>query len=154
VLVILPADWSLDPPGSPNFLKGPAPDGNVRISLSMLESMDGNRRDRFLVAAADLAQKHPQRIQVRQLTSRNGMQILERVTYSSATGSPGAQLSAATLPSDKISWNLILFVPYEKRFIPCSFDLFGLTEDQYHNDQQFVEAIVDSAQPGTLQVAQ
>ena len=72
VLVILPADWSLDPPGSPNFLKGPAPDGNVRISLSMLESMDGNRRDRFLVAAADLAQKHPQRIQIRQLTSVRG----------------------------------------------------------------------------------
>jgi hypothetical protein len=45
-------------------------------------------------------------------------------------------------------------VPYENKFIPCSFDLFGLTEDQYHNDQQFVEAIVDSAQPGTLQVAQ
>jgi hypothetical protein len=120
----------------------------------MLDSMDSTRRDHFIAGAVDQAQKHPQRIQVHQSTSKNGLQILERVTYSSSVGAPGAQLSATTAPSDKIAWNLILFVPYNDRFIPCSFDLVGLTQDQYRDDQPFIEALLDTAQPGKLSVAQ
>jgi hypothetical protein len=154
VLVILPPGWTLAQPGSDHILSGPAPDGPLRISLSMLDSMDSARRDRFIAGAIDQAQKHPQRIQVHQATSKNGLQLIERVTYSSATGSPGSQLSATTSPSDKIFWNIILFVPYQNRFIPCSFDLLSLTQDQYRDDQQFIEALMDTAQPGKLSITQ
>jgi hypothetical protein len=154
VLVMLPPGWAVAPAGNENFLAGPAPDGPVRISLSMLDSMDTTRREHFIAGAIDQAQKHPQRIQIHQSTSRNGLQLLERVTYSSADGIHVAQLSATTTPSDKIAWSLILFVPYRDRFIPCSFDLLSLTQDQYRDDQQFIETIIDSAQAGKLSVAQ
>jgi hypothetical protein len=154
LVVSVPHSWTVDPPVSPMYLKGPAPNGNLRISLSMLEAMDAHLRDTYIAGADQQAIAHPQRIQVREVTSKAGMKVLERRTFTIGSGIPSTQLAAATKPSDTISWDVVLFVPYHDKFIPCRLDLFELTQDQYRDDEQFLDSIVDSAEPGKFPGAQ
>ncbi|MGD0462296.1 MAG: hypothetical protein ABSB74_07385 [Tepidisphaeraceae bacterium] len=143
----LPAGWKLDPPMNPTFLEGPMPSGDVEISLSLMDSMVDRNRQLFITGAIDESQKHPDRIHVRQLTTKTGLAMLERITYLTSPDDPATR-PAATLPSQQLSWNLIVFVPYhQQKFIPCSFDLLGLTQQQYDEDQQLVRSMIDTAQP-------
>jgi hypothetical protein len=144
--VSLPADWKLDPPVSPSFLEGPAPSGNLEISLSIMDAMDDRQRQLFVAGSLDESQKHPRRIQVAQFTSKSGLPIVARITYATAPTHAGSP-PPTTLPSQLLSWNFIIFVPYKHKFIPCSFDLIGLTEQQYGLDQSLIRTMVDSAEP-------
>jgi len=141
----LPAGWKLDPPMHPSFLEGSMPGGDVEVSLSLMDSMVDRNRLLFITGALDQSQKHPDRIRVRQLTTKTGLAMLERIIYLISPGDPPIQ--PATLPSQQLSWNIIVFVPYQQKFIPCSFDLLGLTQAQYDADQQVVRAMIDTAQP-------
>jgi hypothetical protein len=154
VVVTVPHTWKLVPADDPSYLEGPAPNGNLRISLSMLNAMDAHLRDTYISGADQQAMAHPQRIQVRELTSQSGMKIVERRTFTIGSGIPSTQLSAATKPSDTISWDVVLFVPYHDKFIPCRLDLFELTQDQYRDDADFLDSIVNSAEPGKFPGAQ
>lgn len=147
LVLSVPASWTLHPPDNPLYLEGPAPGGDVRISLSILNSLGENARRVFIAAALDQAQKHPGRTQVSQSIAAGGMQILERINY---TNLPSDRSSPATQPSQPLSWSLVVFVPYEHKFIPCEFDLLQLTQQQYTDDRQLIESIVDTAQPGNL----
>ena len=142
----LPAGWKLDPPMNPSFLEGPTPSGDVEISLSLMDSMVDRNRRLFITGAIDESQKHPDRIHVRQLTGKTGLGMIERITYLTSPGDPATR-PAATLPSQQLSWNIIDFVPYQQKFIPCSFDLLGLTQQQYDQDQQVVRSMIDTAHP-------
>jgi hypothetical protein len=142
----LPAGWKLDPPLNPAFLEGPMPGGDVEISLSLMDAMIERNRQLFITGALDQSQKHPERIHVRQSKTKSGLETLERITYLSSPTDSTLQ-SATTLPSQELSWDIIIFVPYEKKFIPCSFDLLGLTQQQYDADQQIIRSMIDSAQP-------
>jgi hypothetical protein len=153
ITLSVPKSWVLNPPMNPVFLQGPAPDGNVQISLSMLDSMDAHRKDVYVSTLLDEGHKHPRRIQVRQETSKNGISILERITYTPGSDEARTSLTSTTAPSATISWDIILFLPYDKKFIPCRFDLFGLTQDQYRDDRQFIDSIIDSAEPGKFPAA-
>ena len=148
LVVTVPHTWALDRPVMPDYLEGPAPNGKLRISLSMLQAMDVHLRNTYIADADQQALSHPQRFQVRELTSKSGMKILERHSFTIGSGIPHSQLSAATKPSDTISWDVVLFVPFGDRFIPCRLDLFELTQDQYRDDAEFLDSIVDSAEPG------
>jgi hypothetical protein len=142
----LPAGWKLDPPMNPSFLEGSMPSGDVEISLTLMDSMLDRNRQLFITGALDQSQKHPDRIRVRELTTKTGLAMLERITYLT---SPGTAMigSATTLPSQQLSWNLIIFVPYQQKFIPCSFDLLGMTQQQYDQDQSVIRAMIDTAEP-------
>lgn len=141
----LPADWKLDPPVGPSFLEGAAPSGDLEISLSIMDAMDDRHRQLFIAGALDESQKHPRRIWVTQLKSKSGLPILERITYATRPGHAGSP--PATLPSQQLSWNFIIFVPYKQTFIPCSFDLIGLTQQQYELDQSLIRTMIDTAEP-------
>jgi hypothetical protein len=143
----IPAGWKLDPPVAPSFLEGPAPSGNLEISLSLMDSMDDRRRKLFIDGALDEHKKHPLRIQVQQLTTKSGLQVFERITYARLPGNPATQ-PAATLPSRQLSWNIVIFVPYQHKIMPCSFDLLGVTQQEYEQDQQMVSSMIDTARPG------
>jgi hypothetical protein len=140
----LPAGWKLDPEINPSFLEGPLPGGDVEISLSLMDSMADRNRQLFVTGALDQSLKHPERIRVRQLTTKSGLETIERITYLTPPLSGG---SATTLPSQQLSWNFIIFVPYQQKFIPCSFDLLGLTQQQYDEDQPAIRSMIDSAEP-------
>jgi len=146
----LPQSWKMDPPNNPAYLVGPAPDGKVWVSLSMLDSQTDSARRLYIAAAIDEGNKHPRRIQIRQSTTDSGMQVLERVTYAHRPATVPDQSASTTQPSEPLSWSIIVFVPYEQKFIPCSFDLLKLTQQQYTDDQSFIESIVDTAEPGDL----
>jgi hypothetical protein len=142
----LPAGWKLEPPVGPSFLKGPAPSGEVEISLSIMDGMDQRHRQLFIAGAIDQSQRHPRRIQVRQSTSKSGLLVVERTTYVLPL-SGTATKPATTLPWQQLSWNITLFVPYKQKFIPCCLDLIGLTQRQYELDEQTIRTMVDSAKP-------
>jgi hypothetical protein len=141
----LPAGWKLDPPLRPSFLEGPLPSGDFEVSLSLMDSMADRNRQLFITGALDQSEKHPDRIHVRQLTTKTGLEMLERITYVTSPGN--LTIGPTTLPSQLLSWNIILFVPYQQKFIPCSFDLLGLTQSQFDQDQQAFRSIIDSAEP-------
>jgi hypothetical protein len=142
----IPAGWKLDPPDKPSFLEGPAPGGDVEISLTIMDAMDDNHHHLFVNGELDQSRLHPSRIRVRQLTSKTGLPLLERITYVTA---PVQSLNSppTTLPSQLLSWNVIVFVPYRTKIIPCSFDLIGLTQQQYDQDQPLIRALIDTATP-------
>jgi hypothetical protein len=142
----LPAGWKLDPPLNPAFLEGPMPGGDVEISLSLRDAMADRNRQLFVTGALDQSQKHPERIHVQQSKTNSGLETLERITYLISQGEPATQ-PAASLPSQQLSWDIIIFVPYQKKFIPCSFDLLGLTQQQYDADQQVIRSMIESARP-------
>ncbi len=155
--VSLPADWRLDPPVEPSFLEGPAPSGELEISLSLMDAMDDRQQQYFIAGAIDESQYHPLRIHVRQFTNKSGLSILERVTYAALPGhgrtappttAPTTAPTAAptTLPSQLLSCDYIVFVPYKHKFLPCSFDLIGLTELQYELDQPLIRTMIDTAE--------
>jgi hypothetical protein len=141
----LPAGWKLDPPMHPSFLEGSLPGGDAEISLSLMDSMIDRNRQFFITGAIDQSQKHPDRIHVRQLTTKTGLGMLERITYLISPGDP--PITPTTLPSQQLSWNIIVFVPYQDKFIPCSFDLLGLTQAQYAADEQVIRSMIDTARP-------
>jgi hypothetical protein len=142
----LPAGWKLDPPLNPTFLEGPMAGGDVEISLTLMDAMVDRNRQLFIAGAMDESQKHPKRIHVQQLTTKTGLATLERVTYLTSPGDPAIR-PGATLPSQQLSWNIIVFVPYHQTFLPCSFDLLGLTQKQFDDDQPVIRAMIDSAAP-------
>ncbi|HEY1922609.1 MAG TPA: hypothetical protein VGG44_07560, partial [Tepidisphaeraceae bacterium] len=142
----LPGGWKLDPPINPTFLEGPLPGGDVEISLTLMDSMIDRNRQLFVDGAIEESQKHPNRIHIQQGTTKTGLKTLERTTYLMSPGDPAIQ-PGTTLPSQELSWNIIVFVPYRQKFIPCSFDLLGLTQKQFDDDQSAIRAIIDSAEP-------
>jgi hypothetical protein len=148
----VPQDWNVYPPIRPSFLTGPAPDGNLQISISMLEFMNSQRMNGYISGAQDLSDRHPQRTQVRQLTVKSGLRAVETITYSNPGG--GASSRPSTQPQQTLSWNMVVFVPYQQKFIPCSFDLLGMTQQQYTDDEPLLRSIVDSAQPGDVSAFQ
>jgi len=144
----VPEGWKVGPPVHPSFLIGRAPDGNLQISISMLDFMDDHRMNVFVSGEEDLSEKHPQRTQVTQSTTRSGLHVVETITYSDAGGNASSRPS--TQPSQLLSWNIVVFVPYQKKFIPCSFDLLSLTQQQYTDDEPLVHSIIDSAEPNNV----
>ena len=144
----VPQDWKVYPPVRPSFLTGPAPDGDLQISISMLEFMNSQRMNGFISGAQDLSDRHPQRTQVRQLTVKSGLRAVETLTYANVGDNPSSRPS--TQPGQTLSWNMVVFVPYQQKFIPCSFDLLGMTQQQYTDDEPLLHSIVDSAQPGDV----
>ncbi len=140
----LPANWKLDPPLNPTFLEGPMPGGDLEISLTLMDSMSDRNRQLFVDGALEESQKHSNRIHVQQLATKSGLATLERVTYLTSPGDPAIQ-PGTTVPSQQLSWNIIVFVPYHPKFLPCSFDLLGLTQKQFDDDQPAIRAIIDSA---------
>jgi hypothetical protein len=141
----LPAGWKLDPPLNPTFLEGPMAGGDVEISLTLMDSMGDRNRQLFVTGAIEESQKHPNRIHVQQSTTKSGLSTLERVTYLTPPGDSSLPADT-TLPSQQLSWNIIVFVPYEQKFLPCSFDLLGLTQKQFDEDQPVIRSMIDSAQ--------
>jgi hypothetical protein len=140
----LPAGWKLDPPLYPTFLEGPLQAGDVEISLTLMDSMGDRNRQLFIAGAIDESQKHPNRIHVQQLATKSGLATLERTTYLISPGDPEIQ-PGTTLPTQQLSWNIIVFVPYHDKVLPCSFDLLGLTQKEFEADQPAIRAIIDSA---------
>jgi hypothetical protein len=150
LILSVPKSWYLEPPQNPAFLEGLAPGGDVHISVSMREFINDYGKRLFVDRAVEQSQQHPRRIQVRQLTNNTGLQVLERITYVSVPNDPPGQSPPATQPTEILSWNITIFVPYQQKFIPCSFDLSRLTQQQYLADQPFIQSIVDSAQQDAL----
>jgi hypothetical protein len=144
----LPKGWTLEPPNGPAYLEGTAPGGKVQISLSVLDTLSDAAQKAYIDTAFEQGRQHPQRIQVSQSTTTNGMRLLEKVVYESDQA--GDISAPATRSSEPLSWTLVLFVPFEQRVIPCQFDLFKLSQREYEGDQKFVESIIDSAEPGNL----
>jgi hypothetical protein len=150
VILSVPQDWKLEPRDNPAFLEGAAPDGDVQISLSMMDAMSENTQRAYIATSLDQSRKHPLRIQIRQSTTGLGLQVLERVIYANRSGGSADQSPPATEPSEPLAWSIILFVPLQKKFIPCRFDLLKLTQQQYDDDRQFIESMIDSAQAADL----
>lgn len=150
IVLSAPADWTLKPMENPAYLLGSGPDGDLQISLSVLDFLSDNSMRLYIAAALDQAQRHPRRIQIRQSTTSSGLQILERITYADLPETPADQPAAATEPSEPLAWSIIIFVPFQKRFIPCRFDLLKLTQKEYDDDQQFVESVIDTARAADL----
>jgi hypothetical protein len=150
IVLSVPADWKVEPPNNPAYLEGAGPDGQVQISLSLLDSMTGSSRKAYIETALSQSQRHPHRIQIRQITTDNGLQIFERINYTDLPDDPADQAQPATRPSEPLSWTLVLFVPVDQKFIPCQFDLLKLTQKQYEDDRQFIESMVETSQAGNL----
>jgi hypothetical protein len=150
VVLSVPQSWKIEPPNNPAYLEGSATDGDVQISLSILASLTDSSRRLYIEAAVNQSKKHPRRLQIRQSTTDNGMQVLERITYAGLPATLPDEPIPATEPSAPLSWSIIVFVPYEKKFIPCSFDLLKLTQKQYTDDEPFIKSIVNSAEVGDL----
>jgi len=150
LVLSVPQSWRLEPPQNPVFLEGMAPSGDLHLAVSMLEFMNDYRRRLFVDRALDQSRQHPGRIQIRQLTGNSGMQILQRITYAKLPNDPSGQSPPATQPSQLLSWNITIFVPYRQKFIPCSFELSGLTQQQYVEDEQFIQSIMDTARQDTI----
>ncbi len=150
VILSVPQDWKLKPRDNPAYLEGAAPDGDVQISLSILDAMSDKTQRAYVAATLGQSRKHPRRIQIRQSTTGIGMQVLERITYADRSNEPANQSPPATEPSEPLAWSIIVFVPLQKKFIPCRFDLMKLTQRQYDDDRQFIESMVDSAQAADL----
>jgi hypothetical protein len=150
VILSVPRDWKLTPRDNPAFLEGAAPDGDVQISLSILDAMSENTQRAYIAAALDQSRKHPGRIQIRQSTTGIGLQVLERITYAGRSNEPADQSPAATEPSEPLAWSIIVFIPLQKKFIPCRFDLMKMTQRQYDDDRQFIESLIGSARAGDL----
>ena len=150
LILSVPQSWNLQPPQNPAFLVGLAPGGDVRISVAMLNFMNDYGKRLFVNRAVDQSHQHPGRIQVRQLTNNAGLQVLEKITYLNLPNDPAGQSPPVTQPSELLSWNITIFVPYHQKFIPCSFDLASITQQQYDADQPFIQAIVDTAQQGVI----
>jgi hypothetical protein len=150
LILSAPESWKLKPADQPTYLEGPAPDGDIQISLSLLEAMSENGRRLYIKGALDESQKHPGRILIRQSTGANGMQMLERITYSDLPEVPAGHAAAATEPSAPLAWSIVMFVPYQDKFISCRFDVFKLTQQEYTDDQQFVETLIGAARPGNF----
>ena len=150
VILSVPQDWKLKPRDNPAYLEGAAPDGDVQISLSVLDAMSENTQRAYIAAALDQSRKHPRRIQIHQSTTGIGIQVIERITYADRPGEPANQPPAATEPSEPLAWSIIVFVPLQKKFIPCRFDLMKLTQRQYDDDRQFIESMIDSARAADL----
>jgi hypothetical protein len=150
LILSVPQSWKLEPPQNPVFLEGTAPSGDLHIAVSMLGFMNDYSRQLFVNRALDQSRQHPGRIQIRQLTANSGMQILERTIYLDLPNDPSGQSPPATLPSQLLSWNITIFVPYQQKFIPCSFDLSNLTQQQYVEDQPFIQSIMDTARQDVI----
>jgi hypothetical protein len=150
VILSVPQDWELKPRENPAYLEGAAPDGDVQIALSVLDAMSDNTQRAYITAALDQSRKHPSRIQIHHSTTGIGWQVLERITYADRSDAPADQSLPATQPSEPLAWSITVFVPLEKKFIPCRFDLFKLTQQQYDDDQQFIESLIDSAKAADL----
>jgi len=150
VILSVPQDWRLKPRDNPAYLEGAAPNGDIQISLSMLDAMSENTRRVYIAAALDQSRKHPRRIQIRQSTTGIGWPVLERITYANRSNEQADQSRATTEPSEPLTWSIIVFIPLQKRFIPCRFDLMKLTQRQYDDDRQFIESMIDSAQAADL----
>lgn len=150
LVLTMPDDWKLKPRDQPEYLEGPAPDGDVVISLSVLDGMSDNSQRLYVDAAMEQGQKHPRKIQIHQSATNGGMQVLERITYPNLPDGPVDQDRPATRPSEPLAWSLVVFVPFQHKFIPCRFDLMKLTQQQYTDDEQFVESMIDSARPGNF----
>ena len=150
LVLSVPQSWKLEPPQNPAFLEGTAPSGDLHIAISMLDFMNDYRRQLFVDRALDQSRQHPGRIQIRQLIGNNGMPILERILYLNLPNDPSGQSPPATQPSQLLSWNITIFVPYQQKFIPCSFDLSNLTQQQYVEDQSFIQSIMDTARQDAI----
>jgi hypothetical protein len=186
--VSIPDGWKLDPPDAPTSLDGPAPSGDLEISISILAPMKTDRVN-LLVQGAHQEAVSQQGLVVHDLPPINGLKALEKISHAdlsaepttlpsvavnvdppgglSATmaaatvrnaGVPGEQTSPTTLPAanqrsaaatagETVSWNVIVFVPYQGKFVPCSFDLIGLTPEQFAADESFVRSMLNSAVP-------
>ena len=86
----------------------------------------------------------------RQMTAAGGLQVLEKVTYIDMPADPPGQAPPATQPSQRLYWNITIFVPYQNKFIPCNMELADITQEQYLADEPIVESIVETAQQGEL----
>ena len=150
VILSVPQSWRLEPPQNPEFLEGAAPSGELHIAVSMLDFMNDYRRRLFVDLILDQSRQHPERFQIRQSIGNGGMQILQRITYAKLPNDPSGQSPPATQPSQLLSWNITIFVPYRQKFIPCSFELSGLTQQQYVEDEQFIQSIMDTARQDTI----
>ena len=150
LILSVPESWQLQPPQNPEFLEGKAPSGDLHIALSMLDFMNDYRRRLFVDRAVDQSRQHPERIQIRQLTGNDGLQILERTVYVDTPGDPASQSPPTTRPSRLVYWNITIFVPYQRKFIPCSFVLSNLTQQQYVEDQPFIQSIIDTARQDAI----
>ncbi|MGA2440828.1 MAG: hypothetical protein ABSH08_07705 [Tepidisphaeraceae bacterium] len=145
LILSVPQSWKLEPRQNPAFLEGAAPSGDLHIAVSMLDFMNDHSRQVFVDRALDQSRQHPGRIQIRQLTASSGMQILQRITYVGLPNDPPGQSPLATRPSQLLSWRITIFVPYRQKFIPCNFDLSNLTQQQYLEDEQFIQSIMETA---------
>jgi hypothetical protein len=150
LVLSVPHDWSIAPRDNPSYLEGSAPDGKLQISFSMLDAMSPSAEQLYVSAAIDQSRKHPAKIFIRQSTTSNGFPILERITYSGRTGPSTEPSPATTEPSEPLSWSLVLFLPFQQKFIPCRFDLLKLTQQQYDDDRPFIESLLDTARPNDL----
>jgi hypothetical protein len=150
LILSVPQSWKLEPPQNPAFLEGAAPSGDLHVAVSMLDFMNDYRRKLFIDRALDQSRQHPGRIQIRQLTGNSGMQILQRITYVGSPNDPPGQSPPVTQPSQLLSWNITIFVPYGQKFIPCNFDLSNLTQQQYLQDEPFIQSIMDSARQDAI----
>jgi len=150
LVLSVPQSWSLEPPQNPAFLRGVAPSGDLHIAVSMLEFMNDYNRRLFVNRALDQSRQHPERIQIRQLTGNGGLQILQKITYVNLPNDPPGQSPPATQPSQLLSWNITIFVPYRQEFIPCNFNLPNLTQQQYDQDETFIESIIDTARQDVI----
>jgi hypothetical protein len=150
IVLSAPEDWKLRPAYNSPYLQAATPDGDIQISLSVLDSMSDNSRRLYIAAAIDQSRKHSRRIHIRQAATDSGLQMLERITYANVPDGSPDQPPAATEPSAPLTWSIIIFVPFQKKFIPCRFDLLKLTQREYEDDQQFIETIIDTARPADL----
>jgi hypothetical protein len=194
ITLSIPDGWKLDPPDAPTSLEGPAPSGNLDISISILAPMKKARVDLLVEGAHQEAKLKPS-VVVDEPAPINGLRALEKFSYANSSAGSATQPSStqpsvalsmadqssaqsdtvqesaikdATAPTpvalpatrpagdgalptsmagQTVSWNLILFVPYEDRFVPCSFDLIGLTQQQFQGDRAFIWSMLQTAVP-------
>lgn len=150
----VPADWKLEILGSAAMAEGPSPSGEQQIMITTLPGMDDKRIAAWIAGANASAAEHPDRLQVHQLQSINGMDALEKISFTepmilaATTTSPdsASTQSSADDSGGVVNYTRYVFVPFEGSYIPCSFGISGMTPEEYRQDIDFIRSLLDTAQ--------
>jgi hypothetical protein len=156
----VPVSWKLDSAGSVTMLEGPTPHDHAIIQLAQRDAISPEQLDIFVAGARKDMEQNPESVKRAQLHERTAgggeFKVLERMSVGSPITTPkldarGKEMMDAAgnfinVTITQLRWTLLVYVPdpQKKGYARYELNFIGLTTEQYAQDKELLQKIVDS----------
>lgn len=146
--VNVPAGWKVQSPndGQSMFLQGPAPNGDIAIALSRRPEADKKLMDVIIATGEKSHHDDPATFLLAEKRDRGEFTLFQtqKIYRPRGTAPPDASGHANALPP-LLDWTVSVFVPSAGgRYRDYELNFVGLTLQQYQQDKDFLNSIVNS----------